>query len=531
MAGRPNIVWLLTDHHVFAHHWRQNGPRPALPTYERLSHEGIHFENAQSICPLCTPARASMLTGAYPHRHGMVMNNGDCGSRLDFEPDERLFSHYLLEAGYRVGYFGKWHCGEERKAGDYGFEGFSMLGYGHAYWSDEYAEYLDALGLPQAEVDVEWKFGDPSWRGRRVLLKDEPNTGRLMESCGTLTTPVETHEAFFVAHLACRWLEQAAQTGEPFCLRVDVWGPHQPYFVGAPFAGSIDPTTISEYVSFRATLDSRPEFHRAFRDLRHNRAAIQSWEEWQPIVARSYEHATQVDTAIGRVLAVLDRIGLAENTIVFYTADHGDAIASNGGVFDKDSLMVEETMRIPLAVRWPGRVPAGVTSEKLVTHMDIVPTVLEAAGTESIPLAVRWPGRVPAGVTSEKLVTHMDIVPTVLEAAGAESPAPMDGESMLELIQHPSTAAWREDLMCQHHGHGSLHFQRLLRRGNHKYVAHLDDQDELYDLERDPYELTNLVDRPDMQGILSEMRERLCRQMAAYDDAAPDADKLRHQIS
>jgi arylsulfatase A-like enzyme len=84
MGKQPNIVWLLTDHHVFAHHWKEDGSRPSLPTYERLMREGIHFDNAHAVCPLCTPARASMLTGVYLHRHGMVMNNGDCDSRYKY---------------------------------------------------------------------------------------------------------------------------------------------------------------------------------------------------------------------------------------------------------------------------------------------------------------------------------------------------------------------------------------------------------------------------------------------------------------
>ena len=121
--NQPNIVWLLTDHHVFAHHMSLPGPGPVLATHDRIAVEGVRFTQAQSICPLCTPARASMLTGVYPHRHGMVMNNGDCGSRLDFEPEQRLFSHYLRQAGYRVGYFGKWHAGDVRGPGDYEFEG------------------------------------------------------------------------------------------------------------------------------------------------------------------------------------------------------------------------------------------------------------------------------------------------------------------------------------------------------------------------------------------------------------------------
>ena len=483
---RPNVVWLLTDHHAFQHHVAQPGPAPAVPTYRRIAAEGIEFTRAAAVCPLCTPARASMLTGVYPHRHGMVMNNGDCGSRLDFEPDARLFSHYLREAGYRCGYFGKWHVGEVRGPWDYGFEGWSQLGYGHAYWDEAYAATLDELGLPSAEVDVEWHFADPRRRGR-YRLEDEPNEFYHMESAGVLTTPVETHEAFFVSHLACRWLEERARDGEPFCLRVDVWGPHQPYFVGAPFAGSVDPEAIPEYPSFGHDLADRPRLHQRFRDGRHKAATLEhDWAAWQPVVARCYEHVTQVDAALGRVLDTLDLLGLAEDTLVIYTADHGDAVGSQGGVFDKDSLMVEET--------------------------------------ERIPLALRWPGVLPAGSATDALVTNMDLVPTLLDAAGADLP-PMDGASLLPVARDPA-APWRDDLMCQHHGHGHPAFQRLLYWDRYKLVAHLDDRDELYDLKSDPHELRNRIDDPALGDVLREARERLARQMAACEDDGDDARRL-----
>jgi len=485
---RPNVLWLLTDHHAFQHHISLPGPTPAIPTHDRIASQGIRFTQAQAVCPLCTPARASMLTGVYPHKHGMIMNNGAMGSRVEFDPDAKLFSHHLRQAGYRCGYFGKWHCGERRGPLDYGFEGWSMLGYGHAYYSEAYAAYLDEMGLPQAEVDVEWHFGDPKRTGH-YALNEEPNHYFHMESAGVLTTPVETHEAFFVAHLACRFLEERARDGEPFCLRVDVWGPHQPYFVGAPFANSIDPQAIPEYPNFAHALDDRPQMHQRFRDGRHEHGNLHTWEDWQPTVARCYEHVTQVDAALGRVLDALDRLGLGGNTLVVTTADHGDVGGAQGGVFDKGSLMVEETQRIPLAVRWPGIVR---------------------------------PGQV-----SDALVTHMDIVPTVLEAAGAEIPAETDGESLVRLLRTPPRAPWRDDLMCEHHGHGHHAFQRLLRWRNYKYVAHLTDIDELYDLAKDPYELRNLIDDPSMADVLREMRDRLARWMAEHDDDAPFAQGLR----
>ena len=488
-ADKPNIVWLLTDHHVYAHHMRGAVAGPTLATHDRIAARGVSFRQAYSVCPLCTPARASMLTGVYPHRHGMVMNNGDCGSRLDFEPDERLFSHYLREAGYRVGYFGKWHCGDVRGPSDYGFEGWSMLGYGHAYWTDAYAEYLRELGLPTATVDIEWHFHDPSRVTRGLRLADEPDWFRMMESSGVLTTPVATHEAYFVSHLAERWLERVAGGGDPFCLRVDVWGPHQPYYVAPPFAGSIDPRQIPEYPTFSHTLADRPASHRRFRDRLHESATIHSWDQWQPVVARCYEHATQVDAALGRVVAALERLGLAEDTLVIYTADHGDAIAAAGGVFDKDSLMIEETSRIPLAMRWDGRTPRGAVLDHLASNMDVVPTILAAAG--------------------------------------AQCPSPMDGRSLLGPARDGAEADWDEELMCQHHGHGSPHFQRLLRYGPYKYVAHLDEEDELYDLSRDPCEQENLAPQESMRGVLADMQRRLAGQMDRCDDDAEDAGRLK----
>ena len=304
-----------------------------------------------------------------------------------------------------------------------------------------------------------------------------------------MTTPVETHEAYFVANRAAEWLQRAAAGGDPFCLRVDVWGPHQPYWVAEPFANTVCPGEIPEYPSFSHDLADRPRSHRRFRDWRHEHGTLHTWDEWRPVVARSYEHVTQVDAALGIVLDALESLGL-DDTLVFYTADHGDAIGSQGGMFDKDSLMVEETERIPLAVRWPGQVAPGGSRGHLVTHMDLVPTLLEAAGA---------------------------------------APEPMDGRSLLSILADPD-AAWRDDLLCEHHGHGHPCFQRMLRHGPWKYVAHLDDTDELYDLSRDPCEGTNLAEDPSHRGVLADMQHRLAAQMTAFDDGGDDAARLQEKF-
>lgn len=494
--SRTNIVWLTNDHVLYAHHRALTG-RPVMTTFDGLCQRGVCFSNAFSVSPVCTPARASLLTGVYPHRHGMYQNDGLGGSRLDFDPSEKLISHYLDQAGYRIGYFGKWHVGEARTAQDYGFEGFSCEGYGHPYWSEEYDTYLNELKLPQAEVTVEWAFGNPFQIGQTIQLKDFPKPYNspyyLMEACGRLNTPIETHESYFLAHLASRWLEKVAGGDKPFCLKVDTWGPHHPFWVGEPYIDSIEPTDIPRYPSFGNSLEHRPRNHQDLLAYRRREGSPQTWEEWQSILARGYEHQTQVDAALGQVVAALDRLGLREETIIIYTADHGGAMASNGELVDKGWMMVEETVRIPLVIHWPGHTPSQTETDKLVSNMDLVPFVLEAAG--------------------------------------AEVPHPIDGRSLLDLVQNPTSVPWPDDLMLEHHGHyDKTHFQRQLRWKNYKYTAHLDDRHELYDLDIDPYELNNLIDESGMTSILADMRARVKRWMVETMDESPESRRLISQM-
>ncbi len=493
---KPNIVWLTSDHMLYAHHKRLTG-YPQLKTYDRICNEGIEFNNAFSVTPLCQPCRASLLTGVYPHRHRMILNDGQAGAKLDFAPDEALFNRPLEQAGYRVGYFGKWHTGEERIAKDYGFEGFSCPGYGHPYWTDEYDDYLTEQELPQPEVEIERWVGFPEWTGRSIRLVDFPKPYAspyfLMESSGILKSPVETHEAYFLAHLANRWLEDAASSDQPFCLRVDPWGPHHPFWVAEPFLNTVDPASIPPYPSFGNDLSHRPQNHRDLLKYRQEYANHPEWSDWQWFITRAHEHAHLVDAALGRILDKLDELGLTDNTIVIYTVDHGGALGSNGQLVDKGWIMTEETVRIPLGVRWP---------EKIAT-----------------------------GQNTDKFVMNMDIVPTVLEAAKATIPDPCDGHSLLGLCQNPTNTSWRDDLMLEHHGHyDEIYLQRQLRYGHYKYTAHLNDRHELYDLKTDPFELDNLIDNPDYAELLKEMSERLRQQMENHKDDASEAQALLTQL-
>ncbi|MDF2963223.1 MAG: arylsulfatase family protein [Paenibacillus sp.] len=491
---KPNIVWLVQDHVTWKHIRDTKGPKPRLAAYDRIASEGTVFNRAYSVIPLCTPARASMLSGVYPHKHGITRNDGR-SLRQSFPDGMKLFHEFVKAQDYRTGYFGKWHAGTG-DAQQFGFEGFSLPGYGNPYTSQAYDDYLKRFSLPDPLVDLEWVAGTEPVKG--INMKDverfagvNPN-GFRPASSGYFKAPVEATEAFFLTQLASDWLEEAAVEGSPFMLRVDLWGPHQPYLVADPFKDTIRAGDIPEYPNFCNTFTDRPEYHQRDREEWRARTGFTKWSEWQPILARAYEHFAQTDAALLQILDTLDKTGLADNTIVIYTADHGDILASGGGLFDKDAMLTEETM--------------------------------------SVPLVVKWPGVTKGGENCNELVMNLDIVPTVLEMSGAEVPAYMDGLSLTGLLTGEQQGEWREALMTEHYGHKDYdNIQRVLYCQHYKYVAHLDDTDELYDLQADSFELTNRINDPAMHDKLVEMKRKLYESMERHEDRLDSSLRLIEQ--
>ena len=470
MSRRPNILFLLNDHQAYYRHGWDGGPPVQRPHFDRLAAGGVTFGRAYTAAPLCGPARRTMLTGLFPHTHGEIKND------TNHPYDRELYLDTLAANGYRSHYFGKWHAGAGT-AHDHGCEGFSYPSYNNPYTKPEYAAYLADRGLPEPAVRIERSFwARPAMRPGQLYSQREAWCNE--HATGILVTPSDTHEAFFLANLACDKLREIAAhaSPEPFALRVDFWGPHQPYFPTQEFADRYDPEQIPEYGSFRDDLATKPEIYRteSNRGISRGRKIIQPcplpWSEWQKVLARSYAQTTLIDAAGGRILDTLDRLGLAQNTLVVWTTDHGDAVACHGGHFDKASYMPEEMVRIPLAIRFPGLIPPGQASDRLVSNLDLAPTLLDAAG-----------------LTFGQPVHGASLLPL---CAGRDEP-------------------WRDDLLCETHGHGENHVGRLVVTRRYKYVANQGQMHELYDLERDPFELTNLIDDPGHQPVLADLRARL----------------------
>ncbi len=482
MPEKPNILFIITDHHAFFAHDRPGEYDYKWPRYEQFASQGVRFDRAYSVCPICTPARASMMTGQYPSKHGEVWNTGSnrTGNLSDFREDQKLYGHYLADAGYRNAYVGKWHCGDEKLPVDYGIEGWALPGYGKIYMSELYEAYADERGFGPASARIEHNMEHPDWQGKTAVLH-AMTPWKFMNGTGVMVGPPEAHEEQFVAHLAVEKLKELTKSSQPWSLVASFWGPHQPYFPSEPYASMIDPSKIPEYPTFHDDLAGRPIRHYFHRDLHHVGArAWRDWSIWQEVLARCYAQALQLDAAIGSVLDALEESGAAENTLVLWCADHGDAVASHGGLWDKASTYTEEVARVPMAVRWPA--------------------------------AISEPKRV------EQLVSNMDVTATMLAAAGVTIPDDMNSRSLMPLCDGGGDADWPDQLICEHHGHGEEMVQRIIMHGQYKYVAALYDDDELYDLEQDPYELNNLVGR----GSLTEVAQDLRQRIADHIDAAQD---------
>ncbi len=488
---KPNILFLISDHHAYCGHFDFANLKFGMPYTESLARDGIFFRNAYSVCPLCTPARSSMMSGVYPSRHGLLWNTecGRPGNQTDFAADQRLYSDYLAEAGYRNGYVGKWHCGATRLPEGFGMEGWSLPHYGKVYMSDRYKEYCRARGLGDATALIERSVHRPQWEGTEQVLHHE-SPWHFMDTSGILRGPKEGHEENFVSNLAIEKLNEFAESDQPFSLTVSHWGPHNAYLPTGEYAGRINPSDIDELPTFRDTFEGKPHRHIVHRDQKQagkNRWQG-DWSAWQGILARCYEQILQLDDAIKDVVETLKELGLYDNTIIVYCADHGDSVASRGGLWDKASTFTEEVARIPLLVHYPKRIKEGVISGHPVSNMDVTATMLDAAGVEV--------------------------------------PEHFDSRSLLELADNVD---WREALICEHNGHDLDIFQRIVIKGDYKYVAAVCDGDELYDLMNDPNEFINLVDSEEHAAAKRELQDILVTHMEA-EQQRQDGRKLLERV-
>ncbi|MBX2868064.1 MAG: sulfatase-like hydrolase/transferase, partial [Acidiferrobacterales bacterium] len=193
MKNRPNILWIVSDHQI--HSTLPQG-LPRFPLQKKMAEVGIEFTRAYTPLPVCSPARASMLTGLYPHVHGLTENDGRFGGRKGLDTTDWMIQQSLKEAGYRCGWIGKWHLHHQQSAMDFGFEGFSLPGYGYPYRTNEYKNYLNKKGIAPTTVRIEIAGESGTPVGTKIELCNQKNWFDYESGVALFDGPAEAHEAF-----------------------------------------------------------------------------------------------------------------------------------------------------------------------------------------------------------------------------------------------------------------------------------------------------------------------------------------------
>lgn len=466
--ARPNILLFLTDEHRLSGVGCY-GPTPCrTPVIDSLAANGVRFENAYTTCPLCSPARASVITGLYPHANGITSNIHELCNKIDEMPDSPyLLPRQLASAGYRCGYNGKWHLGtdfgsahvlsrwmdlplDKSLPSSRGFEGYDYPGHGGVgYGYPAFKEYLRERGFSP-----------------KVLPHAED--GEKITGFGILEGPVEASVPYFLAEKTIELIDRLADSGQPFFLWHNDWGPHGEHWAPREYYERYRDIEIPEWPNFRW---NAPDDHPCRIKTVPN-AENFSWEDWAEVIRHYYACASLIDEQFGRIMKHLKRRGLADNTVTIISSDHGETLGSHGGLSDKGFSHFEEIQRIPMILNDPRCGSAGKVRNELVSLVDICPTILDYAG--------------------------------VPDDCGR-----YHGRSLRPLVEGESVE-WRDSVFVEFHGLGNVPTMMITcRHANLKYGWTATGRDELYDLLDDPHEMKNILGEGAYSEELRMMRRRV----------------------
>jgi arylsulfatase A-like enzyme len=462
---RPNILIVMNDQE-----WGGvlDPDHPCrTPHADRLAAEGLRFSQTYTTTAHCCPSRATFMTGLYPSRHGIynnVLNQAALHESL--YDGVTTFSEALGEAGYALGFAGKWHVSATESPADRGWTEYhasAVKGEMHGLrW-----ERFRAMAQ-EPEGDAAREKGEllrPGWGRYRLYGTREANPEY---------DPFHPHDLDAV-RAGIRALNDLAAGDKPWCLFVGPVGPHDPYVIPEYYATMYDPADVELPPSYYDNLLDKPRVYQRQRRF----WGQMSEQEYREAIAHYWGFCTMQDDLLGMVLDALDATGQAENTVVIFTSDHGDYAGAHG-LFMKGVAAFDECYHVPCVVRWP----RGIAN----------------------------PGR-----TVGEFVTLADFAPTFAELAGATLPE-TTGQSMVPFFRGEAPAEWPDAVYSQFNGVELYYSQRFVRTKEWKYVYNGFDFDELYNLQDDPHCLRNLAEDPRFRPVVEEMCARMWRFGYLQDD-------------
>lgn len=458
----PNILIVMTDHQradtVLPGH-------PALtPNLDGFARDGLSFSQTYCPAPHCCPSRATFFTGLYPTGHGVWNNigNGQALSR-GVRPGVRMWSEDLRGAGYELHFVGKWHVSMDETPKDRG-------------WIEHFvsATRADQVGMP-------WSYyqnlpPDPSERQPGQILR--PGYGAY-QMYGQ-RPEVDDHHDQRVLTDTLAALAGLKDSEQPWCLYAGLIGPHDPYLAPERFLDLYPPESVRLPESYADKLEDKPRVYKRMREQLFDQI---SPDEAREGIRHYWAYCSYLDDIFGQILAGLEATGQADNTLVVYCSDHGDYCGDHG-LFAKGIPCFQGAYHVPLVARWPA--------------------------------GIRHPGR-----RVDAFASPADLSATFLEAAGIPG-YKTSGQSLVPFFRDQQPETWRDAVFTQCNGIELYYTQRSVMTREYKYVYNGFDDDELYDLGRDPHEMVNQAGNPAYNQVKRELVKRLWQFARSENDAAID---------
>lgn len=473
---RPNILLLCTDQQRHDALGCYGNPYIQTQAIDRLAAEGVLFEQCYVQSPVCAPSRASLVTGQYVSSHGLWANG------VALPRHHAIFSRALADAGYTCGMIGKMHL-----AACFGGRTEPRLDDGY----DFYAWAHDP------------SHGSPANDYHRWLRDRHPDVYERVRASGPRvrhqpggfdTLPTEAHYSRWASERAIAFLDAARDGDAPFFLWVNFFDPHHPFVAPEEYLDRYDPDALPDPIGYDGELETKPPIQReasAESYAGHARGfASHTPREIKEAIAAYYAMVTLIDDETRRILDRLDALGLADDTVVVFTSDHGEMLGDHQLLL-KGPMLYEGAVRVPLILRWPGRLPAGERRSELVQWIDLTTTFTDLAGLPPLPAA--------------------------------------QGMSLLPLARGDEGATVRGWAISQYRDSGHPYdppvHMTMLRAGDHKLIVQhgppasaRQRTGELYDLARDPDELVNLWDDPGAADTRTALERTLLDVLVAIED-------------
>jgi len=461
--NQPNILFIMSDDHA-AHAISAYGSRiNKTPNLDRIANEGMRFEHCYCTNSICTPSRATILTGQHSHKNGVYT----LGDSIDGTRD-CLVQKHLQNAGYQTAMIGKWHLGRGGNADPTGFDYWNVLP-GQGFYHNPYM---------------------------RENGKDRRYTGYVSQ---------------IITDLTLDWFKNRRDPDKPFCMMMQHKAPHRHWLPGKNYEHLYanedipEPDTLWDDYANRAkaaeVAQMRMEDLHA-GDLQYPVPDGLSWQDerrwrYQRYIKDYLRTVASIDDSVGSVLDYLDQTGLAENTIVIYTSDQGFFLGDHNW-FDK-RFMYEESYKMPFMVRYPKAIAAGSVCNELMTNLDFASTFLDYAGAK-IPSEMQ--GRSARPLFEGKTPDDWQ--------QGVYYRYWMHGESSHNSCAHYGVRTKRYKLIYW--------YAEALGMSGASDALQLEPEWELFDCEQDPQELKNVYDDPAYAGVVRELTAELERLQADCED-------------